>query len=150
MTMNKLALVSLFISLGFFLVPSLASAQDAASSGAVNSSGTGVTSSGVVKTNPATGQGQTVSLINPLKSGANLESFLQSILAFVIRLGTIAVILMLVFVGYKFVAAQGAPGKIEEARGMLMWTVIGALILLGAQAISMGIQATVTALSAGS
>ncbi len=57
---------------------------------------------------------------------------------------------MLVFVGYEFVAAQGAPEKIKEARGMLLWTVVGALVLLGAQAIAMGIQATVTALTGGS
>jgi hypothetical protein len=56
---------------------------------------------------------------------------------------------MIVFVGYKFIAAQGNSTKIEEARNMLLWTVVGALILLGAQAIAMGIQATVTALTGG-
>lgn len=76
-------------------------------------------------------------------------TFLQSILSVVIRFGTIIVILMLVFVGYKFVVAQGEPGKITEARQMLMWTVVGALILLGAQVIATGIQATVSALSTG-
>lgn len=92
----------------------------------------------------ASGQGTT--LMNPLKSGTSLESFLKSILQFVIRIGTIAIILMLVFVGYKFVVAQGAPGAIEEARTMLLWTVIGALVLLGAQAIASAIQATVQSL----
>ncbi len=56
---------------------------------------------------------------------------------------------MLVFVGFKFVVAQGSDTKISEARNMLLWTVIGALVLLGAQAISMGIKATVQALSVG-
>lgn len=93
--------------------------------------------------------GQNVTLINPLQGGGTLESFLNSILAFAIRIGTIAVILMLVYVGYKFVVAQGAPGKIEEAKKMLLYTVIGALILLGAVAIKDGILATVNALSAG-
>ncbi len=92
------------------------------------------------------GSGQSVTLLNPLKSGAKLEDFLTSILDFVIRIGTIVVILMLVFVGYKFVVAQGAPGAIEEAKGMLLWTIIGALVLLGAKAISVGILSTVKAL----
>lgn len=92
------------------------------------------------------GSGQSVTLMNPLKSGTSLESFLTSILRFVIRIGTIAVILMLVFVGYKFVVAQGSDTKLIEARGMLLWTVIGALILLGAQAIAAAIQATVQSL----
>lgn len=56
---------------------------------------------------------------------------------------------MMVFVGYKFVVAQGEPAKITEARAMLLWTVVGALILLGSQAIAIGIKATVQALSVG-
>ncbi len=87
-----------------------------------------------------------VTLINPLKSGTSLEGFLQSILQFIIRIGAIVVVLMIIFVGYKFVTARGAPAKIEEAKGMLLWTVIGALVLLGAQAIATAIQATVTSL----
>jgi hypothetical protein len=96
--------------------------------------------------------------VNPLNSGSCgtnglngscLETFLKSILKFVVRIGTIVVILMLVFVGYKFVAAQGEPGKIEEARSMFLWTVVGGLILLGAVAIADGILATVQALAGG-
>ena len=92
------------------------------------------------------GSGQSVTLMNPLKSGTSLESFLGNILDFIIRIGTIVVILMLVFVGYKFVVAQGSDTKLTEARGMLLWTIIGALVLLGAQAISLAIQATVKSL----
>ncbi|OGG78017.1 hypothetical protein A3A36_00925 [Candidatus Kaiserbacteria bacterium RIFCSPLOWO2_01_FULL_52_12b] len=93
--------------------------------------------------------GSSVTLINPLQGGASLESFLTSILDFVIRIGTIVVIFMVVLVGYKFVVAQGEPGKLTEARQMLLWTIVGALILLGAQAIAIGITATVQALSTG-
>lgn len=88
---------------------------------------------------------ETVKLLNPLEADT-LEKFLMDILDFVIRIGTVAVILMLVFVGYKFVAAQGKPTEIEEAKKMLLWTVLGALILLGAKAISLAIQDTVKAL----
>lgn len=100
--------------------------------------------------------GTNVTLINPLKgvdcgagNGNCLSAFLLNILQFIIYIGGIVIVLMIVFVGYKFVAAQGAPAKIEEARSMLLWTVVGALVLLGAQAIAMGIQATVTALTGG-
>lgn len=87
-----------------------------------------------------------VTLINPLKAGTSIESFLNSILDFVIRIGSIIVILMTVFVGYKFVVAQGKPDKIEEAKKMLLWTIVGALVLIGAKVISSGILATVQAL----
>jgi len=101
------------------------------------------------KQNSVNNTGKNVTLINPLQGGGTLESFLDGILAFVIRIGTIVVILMLIFVGYKFVAAQGKEEKIREARSALLWTVVGALILLGAVAIKDGIIATVQALSAG-
>ena len=88
-----------------------------------------------------------IKLVNPLGEGSTLMSLLLGILDIITgTIGPVIVILMLVFVGFKFVAAQGVPGKIEEARGMLLWTVVGALILLGAKVIAMGIQATVTAL----
>ncbi len=94
--------------------------------------------------------GSNEKLINPLKGGGNLQSFLLNILDFIINIGSIIVILMLVFVGFKFVTAQGEPGKISEAREMLLWTVIGALVLLGSKAIALGVDATVKALSGGS
>ena len=98
-----------------------------------------------VATTPAVG----TTLINPLKSGTSLESFLNDILEFVIRIGTIAVILMIVYVGYLFVVARGEPAKITEARKAFLWTIVGSLILLGAQAISKALEATVKALGGG-
>ena len=95
-----------------------------------------------------------VGLVNPLNVGnctsdTCLMVFLNKILDFVIQIGTIVVILMLVYVGYLFVTARGNDAKITEARQALLWTVVGALILIGAKAISTGIEATVRALSVG-
>lgn len=103
-----------------------------------------------ISTSPGT------TLINPLSSGncnaTNtdcLENFLVNILRFVVRIGAIIVVLMYVFVGFKFVAAQGNDTKISEAKTMLLWTTIGALVLLGAQVIAMAIKATVQGLTSG-
>jgi hypothetical protein len=85
-------------------------------------------------------------LMNPLKSGTSLSSFLTGILGFLIQIGVVVVVLMVVYVGFKFVVAQGNESKITEARNMLTWTVIGAIVLLGAQVIATSIQATVNAL----
>ncbi len=108
------------------------------------------------QTSPTGAQTTNITLLNPLGSNEEclakntcLSDFLNKILAFIIQIGAIVVVLMLVLVGYKFVAAQGEPAKIIEARSMLLWTVVGALILLGSQAIAYGIQATVQALSVG-
>lgn len=104
---------------------------------------------------PGGNTGSNITLINPLNTGdctpngTCLMKFLNKILEFVIQIGAIAVVLMLVYVGYMFVIAQGNETKITDARKALLWTVIGALILLGSQAISLGIQATVQAISVG-
>ena len=108
--------------------------------------------------NPGGNQNTDVTLLNPLQGQSNcggggqqscLQAFLMGILDFVIKIGTIAIVLMMVLVGYRFVAAQGAPGQIEEAKSTLLWTVVGALILLGAKAIALGIETTVQAISQG-
>lgn len=101
------------------------------------------------QTGPAITTGPNVTLINPLGAGTNLPVLLADILKFVVYIGSIIVIFMLVYVGFLFVIARGNETKITEARKALLWTVVGALILLGAQAISLGIQATVQALSTG-
>lgn len=119
------------------------------SAGGIDSGGIGSpTSAGGINV-PPTQPNQNITLYNPLGAGTNLEQFIQDILALVIRIGSIVIIFMLVYVGYLFVTAGGEPGKISEARKALQWTVIGALILLGAQAIASGIQATVQAISQG-
>ncbi|MFA5942283.1 MAG: hypothetical protein WC798_01270 [Candidatus Paceibacterota bacterium] len=99
--------------------------------------------------NTSGSRGTVVTLVNPLGEGVGLFGLLDKILQLVVRIGTIAIILILVYIGYLFVAARGVPGKIEEARRALLWTVVGALILLGAQAIALGISATVQAIATG-
>lgn len=120
---------------------------------AAASAGTSGNSSGL--TTPGSGgqsgdtKGPIVTLLNPLGAGTNLAKLVNDILGFVVRVGAIVVTFMLIYVGYKFVVARGDPGKITEAKQNLLWTIVGALILLGAQAIAMGIEQTVRALSGG-
>ena len=80
-------------------------------------------------------------LVNPLKVDS-LEGLLTLILEAVIDIGTIILVLAIVYVGFKFVIAQGSEEKIREARSALVWTVIGGLILLGANAIMLVIRET--------
>lgn len=86
-------------------------------------------------------------LVNPL--GVNsLTQLISVVLHTVVQLGTIVLLLALVWVGFLFVAAQGNDEKISAARSALMWTVIGGLILLGAEVIAQVVQATVAGLGA--
>ena len=94
----------------------------------------------------STAQPATDGLTNPLNNIDSLPEFLNAILGAVVQLGTIVLILALVYVGFLFVVAQGNEEKIKSARSALFWTVIGGLVLLGAQTIGMVISSTVGAL----
>jgi hypothetical protein len=117
--------------------------------GHIQAAGTSVTGSppaggSVTGTPPDTSGGG--SLTNPLNSINSLPELLTAILKGVVEIGAIFLTLMIVYVGFLFVAARGNEEKIRSARDALMWTVIGGLILLGAEAISLVIQATVKTL----
>lgn len=100
---------------------------------------------------PPPGSGN-VTLINPLGTqGGSLIGFLGYILDFAIRIGTILIIITMVYIGFQYVwVARNNPNKISDVHQMLLWTIVGALILLGAKALSIGICQTVSALSNGS
>ncbi len=124
------------------------STQSSGSNGGTQSSGNGsAQSSG----------SNTTCLTNPLSVGGNgcngspvsIPQFIKAILGFVVQIGSVIVVLMLVYIGFLFVSARGEPGAITKARQALLWTIVGALLLLGAQVIASGIQATVNALSTG-
>ncbi len=75
-----------------------------------------------------------------------LEGFFAILLDAVVNIGAILLVLALVWTGFLFVQAQGNEEKIRNARSALMWAVLGGLLLLGAQALSMVIKATIETL----
>lgn len=89
--------------------------------------------------------GSGITLVNPL-GDASLNGFLLSVLDFVIEVGTVVVPLMLVYVGFLFVTAQGKPEALNTAKKAFLWTLIGGLILLGARVIAETIANTVSSL----
>ena len=101
----------------------------------------------VVSSHPSSG-GQSVGLYNPLSSGSSLESFVLNLLDLITNvIGPIIVVFMVVYVGFLYVTARGNESKISAAHDAFLWTVVGALILLGAKAIALAIEATVQGLS---
>lgn len=93
------------------------------------------------------GSSGTGGLQNPLANTSDLPTFLTTILKFITtQIGPAIIILMLVYCGFLFVTAQGNAEKVSTARTALLWTVIGAIILLGATVIEGVITSTVNAL----
>jgi Type IV secretion system pilin len=86
-----------------------------------------------------------IKLQNPLNGGANdLYSFIKFVVdKVIIPVGGVVAVLYIMYSGFQLVIAQGDMKKIEQARRGFFWAVIGTVVLLGAWAISTGIQATI-------
>jgi hypothetical protein len=84
-------------------------------------------------------------LYNPIGT-KDLSSFLAKLLKLVAQIAFPIVVLFFVYVGFLFVSSQGNPEKIKEARNYFFWAVVGALLVLGAEALSLAIKATVNQL----
>jgi threonine/homoserine/homoserine lactone efflux protein len=80
---------------------------------------------------------------NPTRFNS-VQELLAEFLAWIVNLGTVAVVLAFVYVGYQFVAAKGNPDAIKTAKISFMWTVIGTLVLLGAFVLREVITNTIT------
>ena len=81
-------------------------------------------------------------LQNPLNF-CSLSEFLRAVLEVVIQIGYPIIVLFIVYVGFKYVTAQGNADKLKEVHKFFFWAVVGALIVLGAQVLSYAIQGTV-------
>lgn len=135
----------LFLSIAVFVVASTMLHPVALLAANLGGAPAGKTNLGGAPATTAT-QPDTNGLTNPLNNINSLPDFLNKILEAVVQLGTIVLILAIVYVGFLFVVAQGNEEKIKSARSALFWTVIGGLVLLGAQTIGMVISSTVGAL----
>lgn len=74
---------------------------------------------------------------NPLGAGNDsVQALLLDIMNLVATVGAIVVVFMIIYSGYTIVMAQGDMNALKKGRDMLMATVIGGAILLGADVIA--------------
>lgn len=108
--------------------------------------GTGNTGGGGSGNTGGDGTGNTggisVKLQNPLRMDS-LEELLIAILNLIMVLMVPVMVFFIIFAGFKYVTARGNPNTIGEATKALTYAVIGAVIILGAVAISQMIKSTV-------
>ncbi len=87
-------------------------------------------------------------ICNPLGPNGvtSIMAFIETLLVGVLRVGIPIVALAVIYCGFLFVSARGSPEKLSKAKDALLYTLIGAAILLGSWAIAKLISATVLAL----
>ena len=156
--MKKLIIKNLFITLvvAFIIcLPVLSFAQNGQTS---LKAGNGQTSPGAGngQTSLSPGNGQTspdtnkkndsstttVKITNPIKAN-NINELLLAILQGAIQLGIPVIALAIIYSGFLFVEARGNSEKLGKAKSALLYTLIGAAILLGAWTIAQLISDTI-------
>jgi type IV secretory pathway VirB2 component (pilin) len=106
---------------------------------------------GTVTPPPPPGTTGQITINNPAKCGASCDTLMGLLVAIlnniVMPIAAVAVVMWIIWAGFSYLTAQGNPKKVEEAHKRLLWSLIGAGILLGAAAIAKVVETTVTALT---
>lgn len=101
--------------------------------------------------NPGTPENPVTPVVFEIPNPFGQQSF--TLFDFVKRLVNLAtkiaipiIILMIIYAGFLFVKAQGAPEAITDAKRTLGYTLLGAGIILGANVIALAIETTISGL----
>lgn len=82
---------------------------------------------------------------NPINADT-IDGFIKTLLEGVLKIGLPIVALAIIYSGFLFVSARGNSESLKKAKSALLYSVIGAAILLGAWAIAQLIANTVLSL----
>jgi Type IV secretion system pilin len=86
-------------------------------------------------------------ICNPLGTTSTIPDLIKNIIVpGIMEIGIPIVALAIIYSGFLFVFARGNPEKLTKAKDALLYTLIGAAVLLGSWAIAQMISATVTGL----
>ncbi len=89
-------------------------------------------------------------ITNPLGGSVNtINALITKILEIVIQIGLPVIALSIVYTGFLFIKARGNEGELTKAKETLLWTVIGAGVILGAFVIQKAICGTIEGLGGG-
>lgn len=83
-------------------------------------------------------------------SGGKIQTipeFLLALVDIVFLFGMPIIVLFIIYAGFLFVTAGDNESQISKARTTILWTLIGAAVLIGAKVIAMAIKTTVLGLA---
>jgi heme/copper-type cytochrome/quinol oxidase subunit 2 len=90
-----------------------------------------------------------ISGITTLKSpieAKSIDALIANIIDLVLFIAIPILICVFIWIGLKFVLAQGKPEEIKNAKSMLLWTLVGAAIVIGAKTIQVLVSGTIGAI----
>lgn len=89
-----------------------------------------------------TGSSEPIKIKNPIGVDS-IQDLITKILDIMVQIGTPIAVLFIIYSGFLFVVARGNPEKINHAKEVFLYAIIGTVLLLGAFAISEIIKNTV-------
>lgn len=95
---------------------------------------------------PLVAAASTAQFQNPIKANS-VEELLVAILKFAVRIATVVCVLGIVWSGFLFVKAQGNEEGLKKAKRAFFFSVIGTILMLGAEVIATAIQKTISSIS---
>lgn len=135
--------LNLFISQG--ALSHVAYAVDEENEGGGGNDGGNEGSGGNDTGNEGTG-GNIPTIENPIGPDS-IQELLAVILSAIVQIAIPFLVLAVMWVGFLFVAARGNPEKLSKAKQALFFTLIGALIILGAQTLATVLSGTIEQLT---
>jgi hypothetical protein len=96
-------------------------------------------------TTPVSNVTARATLENPLKVKSLSELFTK-LVQFAVNIGYFLIAFFLLLSGFKFVKAQGNEAELETAKRTFYYTIIGAIIIVGAQTIILVVQSIIKGL----
>ena len=70
-----------------------------------------------------------IEIKNPL-GAENFRDFIEAIITFLFNVALAVVPLMVVIAGFYFVAAAGEPARVQTAKNIILYTIVGFIIIL--------------------
>lgn len=85
---------------------------------------------------------------NPITYGGitTVPQLLLALVDLVFLIGVPIIVIFIIYGGFIFVKSGDNESELAKAKTIFMWTLVGALVLLGAKAISLAIQGTIDTL----
>jgi hypothetical protein len=75
-----------------------------------------------------------IAIDNPL-SASTFEEFIQDIIDLIFWIGIIITPLMILIGGFYFLTSAGNPQRVQTAKKVIFWTIVGLLIVLLAKGV---------------
>ncbi len=83
-------------------------------------------------------------LDNPLKDEySTVDKLIGALLKIIIKIGVPVAALFLVYAGFMFVTSQGEPKRLDTAKSILIWTIVGTFLVVGAMVIREVLTSTI-------